>query len=580
MRSIPSVLLHQRRSGRYVLLVAALLTAAALVAPAPAPTVRAQGGPVWFDPDIDPAAWYQEHEIEHAWRPDYLALATGDPTLRSAHGVYAWPYALNSIGWSMQSYQDYGGTPYFHHGMDMMAMYGTDVYNRSGGQVINIENYRPGLDLYWEVAVLDPDGYIWQYHHIAMPTIPQYIWDKYYEYLADPIHGGFIPPDTYIGDIIEWPVWSFGKQFNHIHLNILAAGGVYVNGFEFHVPLPDTDGPEIQAIGLLRNHQVYPGNEVGDANYSLYVRARDLILDNVYYLPPFEILFSVDGGPQQTTWRFDTLPGGADQYAYLNDFYVVPPTCGNYDCRNYYMDLGFIPGSQYDFPCNGGPHTVLVTVRDYAGNSASQPYTYTVTNYPPTANPQSVSTDEDTPLDIVLAGSDPNCAVGLTFNVVSGPGHGTLSGIAPHLTYTPEVDYNGADAFTFVVSDGLAVSAPAVVNITVQMLNDPPTISDLPDQVTAVGIPVGPVPFVIGDVDTPVDNLTLSAESSDPLLVPVDQIRFGGNGLARTVVVTPTGGLGMATITVTVSDGMATAADPFALTVVGYRIYLPVLLGQ
>ena len=62
----------------------------------------------------------------------------------------------------------------------------------------------------------------------------------------------FISPDTYIGDIIEWPVWSFGKQFNHIHLNILAAGGVYVNGFEFHDGLPDTVGPEIQAIGLLK----------------------------------------------------------------------------------------------------------------------------------------------------------------------------------------------------------------------------------------------------------------------------------------------------------------------------------------
>jgi hypothetical protein len=70
----------------------------------------------------------------------------------------------------MQSYQDYGGTPYFHHGMDMMKMYGTMVYNRSGGQVINIENYNPGWDLYWEVAV-DPDGYL-QHHHVQMRPFP------------------------------------------------------------------------------------------------------------------------------------------------------------------------------------------------------------------------------------------------------------------------------------------------------------------------------------------------------------------------------------------------------------------------
>jgi len=556
----------------------------------------------------------------------------------------------------MQSYQDYGGTPYFHHGMDMMKMWGTDVFNRSGGQVVNIENYNPGWYLYWEVAVLDPDGYIWQYHHIDEPTIPDLIYDKYAEYLADPVNGGFIPPDTYIGDIVEWPVWSFYQYFNHIHLNILAAGGVYVNGFEFHDPLPDTDGPEIQGVGLLQNGQVYAGNEI-EGGYSLYVHARDLILDEYYYLPPWEITFSVDCGPEHTTWRFDTLPGGADRYAYLSDFYVVPPTCGDYDCRDYYIDLGFIPDSQFLFPAGGGEHTVQVTVRDYAGNSASQSYTYTVlappegtlvwqddfetdlgwiedpdgtdtatsgvwergdpeatysngykqlgttvsgvndlvtgrlagasfdandidggvtsmrspditlpvtdaltlsfryylahgnnsstadylrvkvvgsttttlfeelgaaddddavwalknvslnafagqtvyllveaadaatdslveaaiddllvvapTGQAPTADPQSVSTAEDTPLDIALTGSDPDCDP-LTYSVVSGPSHGTLGGIAPNLTYTPTANYNGADSFTFVVSDSLASSEPAAVDITVQAVNDAP----------------------------------------------------------------------------------------------------------
>lgn len=322
-----------------------------------------------------------EEQIEQSWHPAYLRLATGDPTLTTSHGVYAWPFDLDSIGWSMQSYQNYGGTPYFHHGMDMMKTYGTEVYNRSGGQVINIENYQPGWDLYWEVAILDPDGYIWQYHHIQENTIPQLIWDKWHEWQADP-NAGYIPPDTHIGNIIEWPVWSFGKQFNHIHLNILAAGGAYVNGFEFHTPLSDSVGPEIQAVGLLQNGQIVNGNEI-EGDYSLYVRARDLILDDVYYLPPWDITFSVDGGPVHTTWRFDTLPGGADDTAYLDDFYVVPPTCGDYECREYYIDLGFIPNSQFEFPWIGGDHTILVTVRDFAGNEASQAYTYTVIGPPP-----------------------------------------------------------------------------------------------------------------------------------------------------------------------------------------------------
>src|SRR4030043_479437 len=84
-----------------------------------------------------------------------------------------------------------------------------------------------------------------------------------------------------------------------------------------------------------------------------------------------------------TTWRFDTLPGGADDTAYLDDFYVVPPTCGGYECRDYYIDLGFIPDSQFVFPMSGGQHTVQVTVSDYAGSSASQTFTYTVIGPPP-----------------------------------------------------------------------------------------------------------------------------------------------------------------------------------------------------
>jgi hypothetical protein len=375
----------------------------------------------------------------------------------------------------MQSYQDYGGTPYFHHGMDMMKAWGTQVFNRSGGQVINIENYQPGWDLYWEVAILDPDGYIWQYHHIQMETIPQIIWDKFAEFQADPQNGGFIPPNTHIGNIIEWPVWSFGKQFNHIHLNILAAGGVYVNGFAFHDPLPDADGPEIQAVGLLQNGQMLPGDIV-EGDYSLYVKARDLILDEVYYLPPWEITFSVDGGPLHTTWRFDTLPGGADDTAYLDDFYVVPPTCGDYDCRNYVIDLGFIPNAQFQFPASGGQHTALVTVRDFAGNSISQSYTYTVNgdpDQPPLADPQNVSTPEDTPLSLLLTGSDPD-GDQLSYTILTGPSHGGLSGNPPGLTYVPQLDYFGPDSFTFAAFDGQLTSDPATVSIEVTPVNDAP----------------------------------------------------------------------------------------------------------
>ena len=343
--------------------------------------VATLGIPVAVPPAAAQDVWQRaDEEAEINYRPDYLHLATGDPY--AEHSVYDWPFALESIGHLMQSYQYYGGSPYFHHGMDIMAPSGTQIINRSGGQVVNIENYNPGWNLYWEVAILDAEGYLWQYHHVDEPTIPDYVWNKYYEYLADPVNGGFIPADTWIGNIVYWTVGYPGAptNFHHIHLNILGADGYYLQGMAFHTPLADGDAPEIQAVGLLKNGQIYPGNQV-EGVYSLYVHTRDLVLAPEWYgywLPPYEIKYSVDRQPAVTVWRFDTIPGGGDRYAYVEEFFVVPPTCGDYDCNEFYIDLGFSGAEPEGFPSTPGEHTVLVKVRDYAGNAATSSFTYTV----------------------------------------------------------------------------------------------------------------------------------------------------------------------------------------------------------
>ena len=95
-------------------------------------------------------------------------------------------------------------------------------------------------------------------------------------------------------------------------------------------------------------------------------------------------------------------------------------------------------------------------------------------NHRPTANAQSLGTNEDTPIGITLTGSDPDNDP-ITFAVATYPAHGTLSGTVPNLTYMPVLDYNGPDSFTFTVNDGQATSAPATVSIAVSAVNDPPT---------------------------------------------------------------------------------------------------------
>jgi hypothetical protein len=57
----------------------------------------------------------------------------------------------------------------------------------------------------------------------------------------------------------------------------------------------------------------------------------------------------------------------------------------------------------------------------------------------------------------------------MAFEVLTGPSHGTLTGSAPYLTYTPETGYSGADELTFRVAQGGAPSEPATVRFeTVQ----------------------------------------------------------------------------------------------------------------
>ncbi len=87
-------------------------------------------------------------------------------------------------------------------------------------------------------------------------------------------------------------------------------------------------------------------------------------------------------------------------------------------------------------------------------------------NNPPTADDQNVVTEQDMPVDITLTGSDPDGDL-LTFSILTGPSHGTLSGTAPDLTYTPSSGFHGTDSFTFKVNDRLVDSAAAKVSLTV-----------------------------------------------------------------------------------------------------------------
>jgi len=175
-----------------------------------------------------------------------------------------------------------------------------------------------------------------------------------------------------------------------------------------------------------------------------------------------------------------------------------------------------------------------------------------------------VEVPEDQATGILLDGSDPD--IGNTYPweplqtlsalLVTPPDNGqvTISGLTA--TYVPDPDFNGVDTFEFAVSDGIAVSAPEPVTVTVLPVNDPPRLTpadDPGDLVAGVGYPwelnVGVADPDPGDahelvVDWGDGTVELEGEILDDGTVtgPLVDFNLGGEGVvhARHVFTTPT----------------------------------------
>ncbi|MBT5535267.1 tandem-95 repeat protein, partial [Candidatus Poribacteria bacterium] len=126
------------------------------------------------------------------------------------------------------------------------------------------------------------------------------------------------------------------------------------------------------------------------------------------------------------------------------------------------------------------------------GELQSDPVTVTLTVTPvndaPTAADTIGATTEDAAVTITLAGSDvdgdavtvllwdgvASVSTDITSAQAGAVSIGATSGDAATATYTPASDFNGADSFEFVVSDGQTESVPVTVTLTVSSVNDAP----------------------------------------------------------------------------------------------------------
>jgi len=180
----------------------------------------------------------------------------------------------------------------------------------------------------------------------------------------------------------------------------------------------------------------------------------------------------------------------------------------------------------------------------------------------PVADGTEVSVDEDGSLKITLTGQDSDS---LNFEVREQPGKGSLSGTAPDLTYTPAANEHGPDKIGFVVSNGEHSSELAFVKITINPVNDAPTInlgfsSQTASEDTGFALDLS---GKASDIDSP--SLVLDVSRQDGSALP-EWLNF--NAAQQLLGGTPgNSDTGNLPLRVTVSDGAAQSSADFTLMV-------------
>ena len=232
---------------------------------------------------------------------------------------------------------------------------------------------------------------------------------------------------------------------------------------------------------------------------------------------------------------------------------VSNPSHGNTTIEN--GKVKYTPNLNYN-----GSDSFTYTVRDGNGGTATATVNITVNpvNDTPTAIEQNVSTDEDNNKSITLAGNDIDGDT-LSYTVTEQPTNGTLSGTAPNLIYLPNANFNGSDSFKFKVNDGTVDSVEAVVNITVNPVNDAPTAVN--DTATVDEDNNALIDVLANDNDIDGDTLTISTVSN-----PYNGVAVIENGKVK---YTPDANYnGDDNLTYTISDGNgATATATVNITV-------------
>ena len=238
--------------------------------------------------------------------------------------------------------------------------------------------------------------------------------------------------------------------------------------------------------------------------------------------------------------------------------------------------LLYTPAANYN-----GSDSFTYTVSDSNdGHVADVPVSLQITpvNDAPDAKPDSIATDEDTPVTIDVLANDTDVenndlvmVAGGFSAAADGSGtvqHGTVEISAGKVVFTPTANWNGTAVFYYTVSDQQAENSisRAKVTVTVRPVNDAPTITDSDgatddwvmneDEASAANRTFS---FSVADVETSPQNLIVTLTSTNAGVFPATAITLQGTDVKTIVLPKPPANWnGSVNITVSLSDGVNT----------------------
>src|SRR6185295_16054122 len=135
--------------------------------------------------------------------------------------------------------------------------------------------------------------------------------------------------------------------------------------------------------------------------------------------------------------------------------------------------FSYVPAANYN-----GPDSFTYTITDADGSTSTATVTLNVTpvNDVPVAAADTFTGNEDTPINGSLATIDtPSVDGGNVWSLTTGAAHGTVTVNADGtFSYVPNANYNGADSFTYKITDADGSTSTATVSLTIAPVNDIP----------------------------------------------------------------------------------------------------------